>query len=156
MKIVHKAFELTCSLTPLVVSERIESLLTHEGVKFNSADQRITSTRTPIAVIGINPKLYTRRNWVGLNPFAFISGIDIRCDSDSGGCSTRVSVCINRRRSILWAGFWALCAYLAARAMPQPAGVILFAIVILAAWFGYVLLLGECLVRKEILDGLKP
>jgi hypothetical protein len=154
MKLMHKTFEITCQLAPHAASERIGSLLSHEGVKFNVADLRITSTRTPIVVLGVQPKLYTRRNWVGLNPFAFITGVDVRCEP-SDGAATKVNVRVNRRRSILLAAFWALCAYLAGRAMPQPAGAVVFIVVILAAWFGIVSFLGGYLVKKEIGDGLK-
>lgn len=150
-----KIFEITCSLAPQAASARIESLLAHEGVKFNAADLRITSTSTPIVVLGVQPKLYTRRNWVGLNPFAFITGVDVRCEPSSDAAATKVNVRVNRRRSILWATFWAVCGYLASRSMPQPAGVILCVGVILAAWFGIVAFLGGYLVKKEIVDGLR-
>jgi hypothetical protein len=151
---MHKTFEITCPLAPHTASERIESLFSHEGVKFNSADLRITSTRTPIVVLGVQPKLYTRRNWVGLNPFAFITGVDVRCEPSGDAVATRVNVCVNRRRAILWAAFWALCGYLTGRAMPQPAGTALFIVVIFAAWFGIVSFLGGYLVKREIVDGL--
>jgi hypothetical protein len=152
---MRKIFEITCPLAPQTASARIESLLAHEGVKFNAADLRITSTSTPIVVLGVQPKLYTRRNWVGLNPFAFITGVDVRCEPSADAAATKINVRVNRRRSILWAAFWAVCGYLAGRAMPQPAGVILCIGVILAAWFGIVAFLGGYLVKKEIVDGLR-
>lgn len=153
MKFMDKIFEITCPIAPQAASERIEKLLSHEGVKFNKTDLRITSTRTPMVVLGAQPKLYTRRNWVGLNPFAFITGIDVRCESSDG--VTKVNVRVNQRRSICWAAIWALCGYLTGRAMPQPAGTALFIVVMFAAWFGIVSFLGGYLVRKEIGDELK-
>jgi hypothetical protein len=151
----HKTFETTCPLDPQAASERIENLLSQEGVRFNAANLRIASTSTPIVVLGVQSKLYTRRNWVGLNPFAFITGVDVRCEPIGDAVATKVNVSINRRRSILWAAVWALCGYLAGRAMPQPAGVALFVVVIFAAWFGIVSFLSGHLIKKEIVDVLK-
>jgi hypothetical protein len=155
VKLMHKTFETTCPLAPQTASERIESLLSQEGVKFSTAELRITSTRTPIVVLGVQSKLYTRRNWVGLNPFAFITGVDIWCEPGDSAAATKVNVRVNRRRSILWAAVWALCGYFSGRAMPQPAGTALFVVVIFAAWFGIVSFLGGHLVKKEIVDVLK-
>ena len=135
---------------------RVENLLSLEGVKFDATDLRITSTRTSIAVLGIQPKLYTRLNWVGLNPFSFVTAVDVRFEPDVGVAGTRVNVRINRRRSILWAASWTLCGYLAGRAMPQPAGALVFVAVFIMAWLGIVSFLGGYLVRKEIVDATSP
>ncbi len=124
-------------------------MLSKEGVKYMAANLAITSIKTPIVVLGIQPKLYSHSNWVGLNPFAFVSGVDLRFKEDENGV-TRVTVRVNRLRGFLWVGFWAACISLAALAMPEPGGAILFIGIACAAWLGIVSFLGGYLIKKEI------
>ncbi len=104
-------------------------------------------------MLGIQPKLYSHRNWVGLNPFVFVSGVDLRFKQDENGL-TRVTVRVNRLRGLLWVAFWITCGFLAARAMPEPGGAILFIGIACAAWLGIVSFLGGYLIKKEISDRL--
>lgn len=110
---MHKTYELTCQLPAQTALERIEVMLSKEGVKYTATNLAITSTRTPIVVVGIQPKLYSHRNWVGLNPFVFVSGVDLRFKQDENGL-TRVTVRVNRLRGLLWVAFWITCGFLAA------------------------------------------
>jgi hypothetical protein len=150
----YKTYELICQLPAQTASERIEDLLSKEGVEYKGANLSIASVKTPIAVLGMQPTLYTHCNWVGINPFTFISAIDVRCEPLDKDL-TKVVVRINRRRAFLWMVFWVTCSFLAARAMPEPGGVIMFFGVASAAWFGIVLFLGGYLVKKEIGDHLR-
>jgi len=93
--------------------------------------------------------LYTDKNWVGINPFAFITGLEVTCEVVEAAV-TRITVRINRRRSLLIFTFWVACGYIAARGMPEPAGAIFLIGLTIAAWFGVVSFLGSYLVRKEI------
>jgi hypothetical protein len=154
IQMIYKTYELICQLSPQEASDRIQSLLSKEGVEYGSADLTVTSLRTPIAVLGIQPKLYSHSNWVGINPFTFISGIDVRCEAEDNGL-TKVTVRVNRLRSFLWVGFWVICSFLAARAMPKPGGAVLLISVACAAWIGIVLFFGGYLIKKEIGDRLK-
>jgi hypothetical protein len=151
---MHKTYELVCQLPALAVLERIEGLLSKEGVKYRAANLSVTSIRTPITVLGIQPKLYSRSNWVGLNPFTFVSGVEVRCEPSDNGF-TKVTLRINRLRAFLWVAFWAACSFLAARGLPEPAGALFFITFFGVAWFGIVSFLGQYLVKKEISDCLK-
>lgn len=151
---MHKTYEIRCPLTPQATSARIERLLSQEGVEFDVAELRIRSTKTPLVVLGVESRTYTHRNWVGLNPFGFITGIDVQCEAGDG-TETKVNVCINRRRALLWVAFWVFCGYLVARAMPQPAGGFVVVVLTCVAWLGLVSFLGGYLVKKEIGDALK-
>ncbi len=119
-----------------------------------SDDPTGASVRTPIAVVGIQPKLYSHSNWVGLNPFTFVSGVEVQCEQVDSGL-TKVTVRVNRLRTFLWVAFWVACSLLAARRMPEPGGAILVIGVACAAWFGLASFLGGYLVKKEISDRLK-
>lgn len=150
---MHKTYELICQLPVHTASGRIEGMLSKEGVKYTTTNLAITSVRTPTAVFGIQPKLYSHSNWVGLNPFAFVSGVDLRFKQDGNG-HTRVTVCVNRLRGLLWVAFWITCGSLAARAMPEPGGAIFLIGIACAAWLSIVYLLGGYLIKKEIADCL--
>jgi hypothetical protein len=151
---MHNTYELICRLAPQAASDRIGALLSHEGVRFKASNLFIASTNTPIAVLGVQSKLYTRKNWVGINPFAFISSVDVNCEPADGN-TTKVTISVNRRRALLFFAFWVACGYLVARAMPQPSGVILLASISAVAWLGVVSFLGGYLVKKEIDNELR-
>jgi hypothetical protein len=153
VKLRHKTYEFVCQLPAQVALERIERLLSKEGVEHRAADLSVTSVRTPIAVLGIQPTLYSHSNWVGLNPFTFVSGVDVHCEQVDSGL-TKVTVRVDRLRAFLWLAFWVWCSILAAIAMPEPGGAILVIGVACAAWFGIVSFLGGYLIKKEISDRL--
>jgi len=150
---MYKTYELVCLLPAREASERIERLLLKEGVSYTAANLSIASTRTPVAVLGFQRKLYSHSNWVGLNPFAFISGVRVLVKAGSVGV-TKVTVSLDRRRAFIWALWWVTCSGMAASYMPQPGGALFFFGVSGAAWFGIVSFLGGYLIKKEIGDCL--
>jgi hypothetical protein len=151
---MHKIYELACALPAQEASERIEGLLSKEGVIYRAADLSIASTRTPMVVLSLQPKLYTHSNWVGINPFAYISGVDVQFQPGDGA-GTRVTVRVNRLRAFIFAALGIIVGFLVARAMPEPAGVLFFVVFAAATWFGVVSFVGGYLVKKEISDRLK-
>ena len=129
-------------------------MLLHEGVRFKVGDLFISSTNTPIVVLGVQSKLYTRKNRVGINPFAFISSVDVKFEPADGN-TTKVTISVNLRRALLFFAFWVICGYLIARSMPRPSGVIFFASLSAVAWLGVVSFLGGYLVKNVIDNELR-
>jgi len=152
---MYKTYELVCNLPARIAAKRIGGLLSKEGVDYTATDLSISSVRTPIAVFWwIQPKLYSRNNRVGLNPFVFVSGVDLRFMEGENGL-TRVTVRVNRFRTLLWVVSYITCSGFAAVAMPELWGAIaLIAGVACAAWLGIVEFLGGYLIKKEIADRL--
>jgi hypothetical protein len=150
---MHKTYELVCRLPAQEAFERIEGLLSKEGVKYRAAGLSIASTRTPIVVLGIQPKLYTHSNWVGVNPFVYVSSVDVRFKPGDDGV-TKVTVRVNRLRAFLLAALGIAVGFLAAGAMPEPAGLLFFVGFACATWFGIVSFLGGYLIKKEIASRL--
>jgi hypothetical protein len=150
---MDKTFELSCQLPSDTASERMETMLSKEGVEYTATNLAITSIRTPIVILGLQSKLYSHSNWFGINPFAFVSGVDLRFKRDENGL-TRVTVRVNRFRGLLWVAFWTTCGAVAALAMPEPGGLILFVGIACAAWSGILSFLGGYLIKKEIADRL--
>ena len=146
---IWKIHNFACKLTAEEASMRVADLFSKEGVEYLVSDLGVTSTGTPIAVFGIQRRLYSRYNRVGINPFAFVSSVNVRCESKNSADSI-VTVRVNRSRAFLWVTYWSLCSLLAATALPQPGGVLLFVGVTCAAWLGIVIFLGSYLIKEEI------
>lgn len=151
---MSKTYKIVCPLSAQVVSERIAALFSNEGVTYTMDSLGVSSTRTPIAILVIQPVMYTHNNWVGINPFAFVSGVDVQCEHGEVGL-TKVIVRIDRWRAFLHVAIWITFGGMAAAAMPEPGGVICFIGVSCAAWFTHVSFLGGYLIKKEIADYLK-
>jgi hypothetical protein len=149
MTLIHKTYQCVYPLGRRMAADRVEKLLSLEGVKYVAIDGSIASTRTPIAVLGIQPALYTSKNWVGINPFTCISGVEIKFEAVEDAV-TRLTVRINRGRALLIFMFWVACGFLTARQMPQPSGLICLTGLTIIAWFGFVSFFGSYLVRREI------
>ena len=148
-------FELKSRLAPREALSRIGNLLAEEGVKFKEeAELSLVSTATPIAILGIQTKLYSRKNWVGFNPFVFITSIRVDCKLD-GGSGTIIELRINRHRALLWVGFYSIYVGLAARDMQEPNGALLFASVTIVAWLFYFFFVGGHLVKREIRNAVR-
>jgi hypothetical protein len=127
--------------------------LAKERVEYRIEGLSILSIRMPIALFSLQRSLYSDRNWVGLNPFTFVSGVSVRCQLDKNGL-TQIIVQVNKVRTFAWVAFWVLSSALAASRMPKPDGIILFFAISIAAWFGLVSFLGGYLIKKEITDCL--
>ena len=151
---MHKKYEINSDLTPEAAIGRLGALLSYEGVDYSSDSFLIVSTRTPVAILSIQSALYSRKNWVGLNPFAFITGVEVRCQVDNDG-RTRATLRVNQSRAYLFFAFWTACGFLAASSLPQPFSAMTFVAVALVGWFGHVSFLGGYLVVKEVADELK-
>lgn len=133
--------------------ERINGLLTKECVQYRVDHLSVTSTQTPLVLFGFDPRFYSRNNWIGINPFAVVSGVDVRCESGENGL-TKVIVRVNRGRAFLWAAYWIVFG-IPVLLLPQPAGVIVFTVLSCTAWLGNVTFLAGYLISKEIADNLK-
>ena len=146
--------ELKSRLAPREALSRIGNLLAEEGVKFKEeAELSLVSTATPIVILSIQTRLYSRKNWVGVNPFVFISAIRVDCKQD-GGSGTTIELRINRRRALLLVVFWAICAALVVDA-PGPDGALIFASVTIVAWLFYFFFVGGPLVKREIRNAVR-
>lgn len=149
MSVRQKSYELTCGLEPRIALARVKELLSTEGVKVEETNCRIRSFRTPVAIIGIQPRMYTRRNWVGINPFVCVSGVEATFESIANG-RTKVTIQVNQLRAYLIVAFWVAIGYFAARGLDGPWGAVLFIAVAVVAWAGVVWFVGGRLVRIEI------
>ena len=151
--VIHKTYELVCRLPADTALERIKGLLTKECVKYRAANLSVTSTQIPLG-LGIDPRTYSHSNWVGINPFTAVSGVDVRCEAGDNGL-TKVIVRVNRFRAFLWVGFSVACSAGVASAMPVLGGAIVLIVIPCATWFYNVFFLGGYLIKKEIGDHLK-
>lgn len=149
----RKTYELVCPLSAHAALERIKALLSKEWVEYRAAGLSVTSTRTPIVFVNFDPRLRSRSNWVGVNPFVCVSGIDVRCESGGNGL-TRVILRINRFRAVFLLAWWVVLSFVAAFSMTEPAGALFFIGSVCASWFVMVHFLWGYLIKREISDQL--
>jgi hypothetical protein len=93
------SFALTTKRSLKEAITQISDLLTAEDVRFRVESNSIRSTWMPIPIWSFDKRFRTRRNWVGINPFIFISGINFFL-KESNPEQTEIDITINRRRGI--------------------------------------------------------
>lgn len=153
----HKTYILSTRLSAETAIARVGDLLTKAGVRYRTEGLSIVSTSTPIALLFFQRMHYSNRNWAGLNPFTYISGVDVRCQSDKSGL-TEIVVQVNRFRTLLFVVFYVILSAIGVVALlaeSEPEGAFFFLAFGLAAWLGLVSFLGGYLIKKEITDCLK-
>ena len=70
---MHKTYTILSDLPAPIALERISDLFSREAVPYVTVENSLKSTRTPVVISGFQPNLYSHANWVGLNPFAFVT-----------------------------------------------------------------------------------
>jgi len=150
---MHKTYELVCPLSAQAALERIKALLSKKCVKYRADNLSVTSTQTPLVVVNVDPRGISRSNWVGLNPFMYVSSVEVQCQPADHGL-TKVIVRVDRFRALIWVGCSIALGALVASAFPVWAGLLVLVAFTSAMWFRTVSL-GGYLIRKEISDHLK-
>jgi hypothetical protein len=151
----HKTYILSSRLSAEETIARVRDLFGKAGVQYRTEGLSIVSTRTPIALLSFQRILYSDRNWVGLNPFTYISGINVRCRPVRSGL-TEIIAQVDRSRTFLWVAYWFCASGLASAGMSTLGDAILFiAVSSAAAWLGLVSFLGGYLMKKKITGCLK-
>lgn len=125
---------------------RITHLLQAEGVEARRDQDTVRSLRTPMPFLNIDFRLYSRRNWVGINPFALLTAIVITASAGESGTTLEIS--IDRRRMFLLLAIEALVVLTIAFSAPVVPTLIVA--VILFGACGALLRLASTLTRSEI------
>jgi hypothetical protein len=150
----YVTYQISSQFSAEIAFARVQQLLASEGVQCTSEGLSLSSTSTPVALLSFQRISYTHKNWVGLNPFTFVSGIRVRCQPGRDG-RTEAVVEVNRSRTFLYVALWGVSTGGAALAAPTFGEfALLFGLLFLAGWFGYVSFLAGYLVKKEIADCL--
>lgn len=151
---MQKTYQLTSRLPAAVVMQGLEGLFTQEGVQYRKSDLSITSVKTPVAILSFSQVLYSKRNWVGVNPFTFVSGVDVHCEPGAGDI-VRINIRVDQFRTLIYFGLWVTSSGLAASAMPELwSAILLIAVALTIGWFVTVQFLGGFLIKQEIRDCL--
>ena len=95
----RKSFTVSTALAPNDALGRLVQLLETGGAKVAREESRVRSLRTPIPLLNVDPRLYSRRNWVGINPFSLLTALEATTAASNNG--TAVNVSIDRRRIML-------------------------------------------------------
>ena len=65
------------------VLRRLEDLFNYESIRFISNSKSIRSVRIPMPIISFDRRFYSKKNCIGINPFIFISSIEINLKKPS-------------------------------------------------------------------------
>lgn len=87
-------------LTKQGIIGRIEKLFTDESIKFKSDSDSICSQRVALTILGIDPRKYSRKNWLGINPFTYISQIKVSI-SEIKDNNVILNISINQTRAVV-------------------------------------------------------
>jgi hypothetical protein len=98
MKKIH--FSLFSNLSVSETTRRLAEFFTSEHISFNANPNSLRSTSIPFPIVNFDRRMYTRKNWVGINPFIFISGIEMFF-TESNTKETQVDVTIDEYRTIV-------------------------------------------------------
>lgn len=150
-----KTYILSSRLSREAAIVRIGKLLAGEGVQYRTEGDSIFSLSTPIVLVSLQRIAYSNKNWIGLNPFPFVTGVNVRCQPADRGLID-IIVQVNRTRTFLYVASCVCVGGLASVGMATlEDAVVLIAVSFAAAWFGLVSFLGGHLIKKEIGDCLK-
>lgn len=97
---MKRAFTLISDLSVNDALQRIKKLFDSESVNYQVENNEIRSLKMPMTLLNIDPRMYTKRNWVGINPFVFISGINVTLNGESPK-GTVIDVNINQTRGVI-------------------------------------------------------
>jgi hypothetical protein len=125
----RKVFTVITALPPGGAINRIVQLLEAGGVEVARERGGVRSVRTPIPLLNVEPRLYSNRNWVGINPFLLVTSVEITATVGSAG--TVVKVSIDRLRVMLVAAFEALVVLLISVSAPIFATAMIAGIMVL-------------------------
>lgn len=146
---MNKRYRILTTLLESESMEKLSLLFAYENVKFRKEDNSIISTSTPIAVLGVDKRLYTRKNWFGINPFIFITRIQVACRKNAEG-KTEVDVLINQNRAVFIYGLAMALVLIVSCALPDVVWGGLFFVSAAAVLFLCFSFLAGPLIRIEI------
>ena len=89
-------FYLNSSLPKEKVVQRLQSLMRSEHVSFIVNGNNIISTSIPLPILSIDKRLYSKNNWIGINPFVVLSSIVFTIQETT---EIKIHVTINKTRS---------------------------------------------------------
>lgn len=152
----RKTFTVTTTLPLDDALRRLIRLLETEGVKVDRQESEIRSLSTPIPLLNLDPRLYSKRNWVGINPFALLTSVEMKATTGSSG--TVINVSIDRRRIVMLLALEAIVVLSIALKAPLLPTLILAAVLlgICSALFRWAHTLTRFEIRQQLLGVTAP
>ncbi len=98
MKKIH--FRLYSKLSIIDTIKRIADLLVCEHVSFYADQNSIKSNHVPFPIVSIDKRMFTRKNWVGLNPFIYTSSIEMFF-TELSARERQIDVSVDQHRAIV-------------------------------------------------------
>ena len=143
-------YSIDAPLSSVEALDRVAGLLTAERVSYTRTEQGLQSTRTPLGLT-FQGVWYSRRNWVGLNPFAHVTAVNVSCPG-AGTSAGLVTVRVDRTRALQMASPY-LLGYVLAPLVPLPAAIFAIAACTGLIWFTVSYVAGH-LLEHELSEAL--
>jgi hypothetical protein len=138
-------FNLPTSLTPSVAIQVIEGQLAKRSVvTTRGADNSLTSASIALPLLSPDRRAYSRDNWIGLNPFVYLSSIVVSANAGNSS-ETRVAISVSLVR--LW-----VCASVCVATILPILGANLGVGIVALALVGF----GVAFVRQVVVGKLVP
>ena len=146
---VNAEFEVPAHVTSSRALDRVEALLCAERVKVQRTTDLVESVYIPLPFLSIDARNYTRRNWVGVNPFVFLDAIAVSYRSTPSS-SGRIEVVMSRVTTAAWFLAAVVMAALIAATVPVAPVGIGFAVVFVVGSYLYLFHLPPKLAMREL------
>jgi hypothetical protein len=147
---VHLHLSLPC--TAMMAASEFASYLQERHAEISTPDPFSVSAIAPLPLLSIDRRLYSRSNWIGLNPVAQADRIQARASETPRGSS--LDVTITSLRFYFFPAIWLFTATVAARE-GAPVAAWVFMVVLLSVYCaleGWLLFRG---IRQEFLKYLR-
>lgn len=135
--------------------KRIAGLLSYEHVSFDAGPNSIKSTHVPFPIVSLDKRMFSRKNWVGINPFIYISSIEMFF-TESTTKETQIDISVDQYRTIVLYSFSLITMLYVAIALPNLwLGIsFFFSMAFLTRLFIFNLCVKK-LIRGEILNAIR-
>jgi hypothetical protein len=147
---------LNFNLSVKEILQRMENLFKYEFISYRVDSTSIISNYIPIPLIGIDRRLYSKKNWIGINPFIFISKIELLVKPLDFQEGVQMKININKRRGIiLYFIIIALIGFVSCNLPALWAAIILFSFVAVSSYLFIFYICIKKLIISEIANELK-
>jgi hypothetical protein len=143
----RRQFELVTDTQPQNVIKIVSQLLRKRSVEHTVGGNCITSTDIPIILLNWDKRMFSRDNFIGINPFIFIDRLTVEVKPESES-KTRLHITANRGRAYIPLIFIIPPALWVLMVENSFAGLMMLIFAVLYYLFTFQVVVGRLLLRE--------